>query len=207
MPRKSRRLYRPGNRGLSNAPAQLGPYAERRVLKKIAVDLLTTYVGRRSAEKVYEGALDRGKAEIITATILIADLRGFTRYSDTHRIDNRPRRSMTSSMPWWRPSSRMAARSSSSSATRCWRSFRPMGENQALAARGNGGGARYAPAHNVPQSGARQARTVAAQIRPRPQCRRDRLWQYRQPAQARFHRYRPSHQPYQPAPRTHQDHG
>jgi adenylate cyclase len=73
---------------LTRASLLLSPYAERRVLKKIAVDLLTTYVGRRSAEKVYDGALDRGKAEIITATILIADLRGFTRYSDTHRIDN-----------------------------------------------------------------------------------------------------------------------
>jgi len=73
---------------LTRASALLSPYAERRVLKKIAVDLLTTYVGRRSAMKVYDGALDRGKAEIITATILIADLRGFTRYSDTHQIDN-----------------------------------------------------------------------------------------------------------------------
>lgn len=74
--------------GLARAALLFSPYAERRVLKKIAVDLLTTYVGRRSAEKVYDGALDRGKAEVITATILIADLRGFTRYSDTHPIDN-----------------------------------------------------------------------------------------------------------------------
>jgi adenylate cyclase len=73
---------------LTGAALLFSPYAERRVLKKISVDLLTTYVGRRSAAKVYEGALDRGKAEIITATILIADLRGFTRYSDTHPITN-----------------------------------------------------------------------------------------------------------------------
>ena len=73
---------------LARAALLLSPYAERRVLKMITVDLLNTYVGRRSAGKVYDGALDRGKAEIITATILIADLRGFTRYSDTHRIDN-----------------------------------------------------------------------------------------------------------------------
>jgi adenylate cyclase len=73
---------------LTRAAVLLTPYVERRVLRKIALDLLTTYVGRRSAERVYEGALDRGKAEIINATILIADLRGFTRYSDTHRIDN-----------------------------------------------------------------------------------------------------------------------
>jgi adenylate cyclase len=73
---------------LARASLLFSPYAERRVLNKITMDLLTTYVGRRSAAKVYEGAIDRGKAEIITATILIADLRGFTRYSDTHQIDN-----------------------------------------------------------------------------------------------------------------------
>ncbi|MGE0004112.1 MAG: adenylate/guanylate cyclase domain-containing protein [Parvibaculaceae bacterium] len=73
---------------LTDAALLFAPYAERRVLKRIAVDLLTTYVGRRSAVKVYEGALDRGKAEIITATILIADLKGFTHYSDTHPIAN-----------------------------------------------------------------------------------------------------------------------
>ena len=73
---------------LTGASLLFSPYAERRVLKKITGDLLTTYVGRRSAAKVYEGAIDRGKAEIITAPILIADLRGFTRYSDTHPIAN-----------------------------------------------------------------------------------------------------------------------
>jgi adenylate cyclase len=73
---------------LTDAAFLLAPYAERRVLKRIAVDLLTTYVGRRSAAKVYNGILDRGEAEIITATILIADMRGFTQYSDTHPIAN-----------------------------------------------------------------------------------------------------------------------
>ena len=73
---------------LTGASLLFSPYAERRVLKKITVDLLTTYVGRRSAAKVYDGAIDRGKAETINATILIADLRGFTRYSDTHPINN-----------------------------------------------------------------------------------------------------------------------
>lgn len=73
---------------LTGASLLFSPYAERRVLKKITVDLLNTYVGKRSAAKVYDGAIDRGKAEIITAPILIADLRGFTRYSDTHPIAN-----------------------------------------------------------------------------------------------------------------------
>ena len=63
---------------LNDAALIFSPCAERFVLRQIAIDLLTTYVGRRSAAKIYEGSLDRGKAEMITATILIADLRGFT---------------------------------------------------------------------------------------------------------------------------------
>jgi adenylate cyclase len=71
---------------LTEAAHLFGPYAERRVLKRIALDLLATYVGRRSAGKVYDGVIDRGEAEMITATILIADMRGFTHYSNTHPI-------------------------------------------------------------------------------------------------------------------------
>jgi adenylate cyclase len=73
---------------LSDAALIFSPCAERYVLRQIAIDLLTTYVGGRSAAKIYEGALDRGKAEMITATILIADLRGFTHYSETRPIAN-----------------------------------------------------------------------------------------------------------------------
>lgn len=73
---------------LTDAALLFAPYAEVRVLKRIAGDLLTTYVGRRSAARVYNGILDRGEAEIITATVLIADMRGFTHYSDTHPIAN-----------------------------------------------------------------------------------------------------------------------
>jgi adenylate cyclase len=73
---------------LTDAAQLFGPYAERRVLKRIGLDLLSTYVGRRSAKKVYDGEIDRGEIEMITATILIADMRGFTHYSDTHPIAN-----------------------------------------------------------------------------------------------------------------------
>ena len=71
---------------LEQATAQLGPYAERNVLRTIAIDLLDTYIGRRSGEKVFNGAIDRGASEIIPAAILMADLRGFTRYSDAQPI-------------------------------------------------------------------------------------------------------------------------
>jgi adenylate cyclase len=71
---------------LEMATAQLSPYAERNVLRTIAIDLLNTYLGRRTGERVFEGAIERGGAEIIPAAILMADLRGFTRYSDEQSI-------------------------------------------------------------------------------------------------------------------------
>lgn len=71
---------------LAEAALIFGPCAERYVLRKMAIDLLDTYVGARSGAKVYDGAVDRGTAELITATILIADMRGFTHYSQTHPI-------------------------------------------------------------------------------------------------------------------------
>lgn len=73
---------------LGDAALLFAPYAERFMLRRSGDALLTTYVGRRSAAKVFDGALDRGKAEIVTATILIADMRGFTQYSDTRPIAN-----------------------------------------------------------------------------------------------------------------------
>lgn len=73
---------------LADAAVLFSPYAERFMLRRSADTLLTTYVGRRSAAKVFEGMLDRGKAEILTASILIADMRGFTQYSDTRPIAN-----------------------------------------------------------------------------------------------------------------------
>ena len=71
---------------LHDAARLLGPWAERHVLRRIAIDLLNVYVGRRSGERVYKGAIERGASETIRAAILMTDLRGFTRYSDTHPL-------------------------------------------------------------------------------------------------------------------------
>src|SRR5262249_53442083 len=53
----------------------------------VAVDLLDTYVGRRSGERIFGGRIDRGQAETIGAAICVADLRGFTRLADTEPQD------------------------------------------------------------------------------------------------------------------------
>lgn len=60
----------------------LSPYLERLVLRRIAVDLLDTYVGPRTGQRIIEGRVDRGAVEMIEAAIWFADLRGFTRLSE-----------------------------------------------------------------------------------------------------------------------------
>ena len=73
-------------RRLELASIIFSPYAERFVLRRIAVDLLDTYVGHRSGERVFNGQIQRGTAETIQAAILMVDLRRFTRFSDEHAI-------------------------------------------------------------------------------------------------------------------------
>jgi adenylate cyclase len=58
------------------------PYAERWVLRHIALDLLAHYLGRGPAERVYAGQIERGDVTKIEAAILICDLRGFTAMTD-----------------------------------------------------------------------------------------------------------------------------
>jgi adenylate cyclase len=72
--------------GLEFATKLLSPYLERHVLRRIAVDLLDTYVGPRTGQRIIEGRVDRGAAEMIEAAIWFADLRGFTLMSEQSPI-------------------------------------------------------------------------------------------------------------------------
>jgi adenylate cyclase len=60
----------------------LGPYVERHVLRRIAVDLLDTYVGPHTGSRIIEGRIERGQVERIEAALWFTDLRGFTRFSE-----------------------------------------------------------------------------------------------------------------------------
>jgi adenylate cyclase len=64
----------------------LSPYLERHVLRRIAVDLLDTYVGPRTGQRIIEGRVDRGAVEFIEAAIWFTDLRGFTDLSERSPI-------------------------------------------------------------------------------------------------------------------------
>lgn len=56
----------------------LSPYIERRALRRMAIDLLDTYVGHHAGERIFQGQILRGAVDTIEAAILMGDLRGFT---------------------------------------------------------------------------------------------------------------------------------
>ena len=56
--------------------------------QQIARNLLATYVGGNSVERVLAGEITRGGVQRIEAAILFADLRGFTAFSDTTPIED-----------------------------------------------------------------------------------------------------------------------
>ncbi|HVJ43406.1 MAG TPA: adenylate/guanylate cyclase domain-containing protein [Dongiaceae bacterium] len=67
---------------LQAAAELFSPYAERQVLRRITVDLLDTYIGHRSGRRISDGQIELGQIDYIEAAIWLADLRGFTRYSE-----------------------------------------------------------------------------------------------------------------------------
>jgi adenylate cyclase len=73
-------------RALELATNLFGPYAERQVLRQIAVDLLDVYVGPHTGRRIIDGHVERGDVETIEAAIWLADLRGFTRRSEGSAI-------------------------------------------------------------------------------------------------------------------------
>jgi len=64
----------------------VSPYLERHVLRRIAIDLLDTYVGPRTGQRIIEGQVDRGAVDYIEAAIWFTDLRGFTHSSEQSPI-------------------------------------------------------------------------------------------------------------------------
>lgn len=68
---------------LDAAARLLSPWAERRVLRRIAVDLLAAYLGPEAGRRVYAGQIERGDVRTIKAAIWFCDLRGFTTLSDS----------------------------------------------------------------------------------------------------------------------------
>jgi adenylate cyclase len=67
---------------LDDASRLFSPYAERALLRRIAIDLLAAYLGPAAGRRVYEGRVERGDVETLKAAIWFCDLRGFTALSE-----------------------------------------------------------------------------------------------------------------------------
>jgi adenylate cyclase len=60
----------------------LARVAEIRALRRVATNLLDTYVGNRAGERILGGQIRRGFADAVNAVIWLSDMRGFTALSD-----------------------------------------------------------------------------------------------------------------------------
>ena len=67
---------------LDAASRLFSPWAERALLRKIAVGLLDGLSRPRAGRRVYDGQIERGDLRTIRAAIWFCDLRGFTAMSD-----------------------------------------------------------------------------------------------------------------------------
>ena len=60
----------------------LSPYAERAVMRRIAIEVLDCYVGTLAGQRVLDGQIERGEVRTIAAAIWCCDLRNFTSLSE-----------------------------------------------------------------------------------------------------------------------------
>jgi adenylate cyclase len=60
---------------------------ELQQLRRTARDLLSTYVGPNTGERIFSGEIRRGQGEVIHAAVRYCDLRGFTALSETEPLE------------------------------------------------------------------------------------------------------------------------
>ena len=65
----------------------LAPIVEVYSLRHLSRSLMNTYVGKRTANKVLDGMIKRGDADVINAALWFSDLRNFTQISETLRAE------------------------------------------------------------------------------------------------------------------------
>jgi adenylate cyclase len=69
--------------GLARVTRPLARVIDAHALQQLAINMLNTYVGRGSGERVLQGTIRRGAAESISAAIWLSDLRGSTQLAET----------------------------------------------------------------------------------------------------------------------------
>src|SRR5208282_5973974 len=67
---------------LESIIAPLARVAEIRALRRTAGNLIDTYVGHQTGERILAGKIRRGYVEVIRAAVWLSDMRGFTKLSE-----------------------------------------------------------------------------------------------------------------------------
>ena len=68
---------------LSQVSVLVSPFIETLATKRLARNLLETYIGPRTGRKILEGKIQRGDGEQIKAAIWFSDFRNFTQYTES----------------------------------------------------------------------------------------------------------------------------
>ncbi len=71
---------------LDAALPAFGAILELQQLRRTARDLLSTYVGPNTGERIFSGAIHRGEGEVIHSVVWFCDLRGFTALSEAEPL-------------------------------------------------------------------------------------------------------------------------
>ena len=67
---------------LSEFAVIVAPFIENLATRRLARNLLETYIGPRTGRRILEGQIQRGDGEEIKAAIWFSDFRNFTQYTE-----------------------------------------------------------------------------------------------------------------------------
>ncbi len=72
---------------LSELAVIIAPFIETLATRRLARNLLETYIGPRTGRRILEGQIQRGDGEEIKAAIWFSDFRNFTQYTETLSLE------------------------------------------------------------------------------------------------------------------------
>ena len=72
---------------LSDVSVYVAPFIETLATRRLARNLLETYIGPRTGRRILEGQIQRGDGEEIKSAIWFSDFRNFTQYTETLSLE------------------------------------------------------------------------------------------------------------------------
>ena len=72
---------------LSQITNLISPFIEILATRRLALNILETYIGPRTGNRILDGQIQRGDGENITAALWFSDFRNFTHYTETFTLE------------------------------------------------------------------------------------------------------------------------